>query len=249
MRSKEKPLKRYESDLVVHMENENLWLREVRDYLEFQIQQGFEKVFLPEPIRKGDSDLSLVSIRKDIGDCERCGLSRSRNKIVFGEGNPDADIMFIGEGPGADEDREGRPFVGRAGMLLTKMIGAMGLERSDVYIANVVKCRPPGNRDPEVQEIEACLPFLELQIRSVNPRIVVTLGRVSSQTLLQTKESIGKMRGIFRERNSIQVMPTYHPSFLLRKDQERQYKAEAWSDLRQVMALLGLPDSVQGGRR
>jgi len=233
----------------VTTENGNSWLRELREYLEFQIQQGFEEVILPGSRPQDDSELSLEAIREDLGDCNRCGLSRSRNKIVFGEGNPGAEIMFIGEGPGADEDREGRPFVGRAGMLLTKMIRAMGLERSEVYIANVVKCRPPENRDPDVKEIESCLPFLELQIRSVKPRVVVALGRVSAHSLLQTKESIGKMRGFFRERNGIQVMPTYHPSFLLRKEKERQYKAEAWSDLRQVMALLGLPDSAQGGTK
>ncbi len=223
------------------------WLWDVRDFLEFQIQQGFEEVFIPPRSGHDHSTLSLAGIRKELGECTRCGLSQTRNHIVFGEGSPHAGVMFIGEGPGAEEDREGRPFVGRAGALLTKMIGAMGLSRSDVYIANIVKCRPPRNRDPEVEEIAACLPFLELQVRSVNPKVVVALGRIAAGTLLQTTESIGKIRGTFYLRNGIKVMPTYHPSFLLRKEQDRRYKAEAWSDLRQVMALLGLPDSAQGG--
>ncbi|MDQ1238903.1 MAG: uracil-DNA glycosylase [Thermodesulfobacteriota bacterium] len=223
------------------------WLWDVRDFLEFQIQQGFEEVFMPPHSGHYHSTLSLERVRKELGDCTRCGLSQTRNHIVFGEGNPHAGVMFIGEGPGAEEDREGRPFVGRAGALLTKMVGAMGLSRSDVYIANIVKCRPPRNRDPEAEEIAACLPFLELQVRSVNPKVVVALGRIAAGTLLQTTESIGKIRGTFYLRNGIKVMPTYHPSFLLRKEQERGYKAEAWSDLRQVMALLGLPVSAQGG--
>jgi DNA polymerase len=224
-----------------------VWLWDMRNFLEFQIQQGFEEVFMPPSSGQDHSTLSLTGIREELGECTRCGLSQRRNHIVFGEGNPHAGVMFIGEGPGAEEDREGRPFVGRAGALLTKMIGAMGLSRSDVYIANIVKCRPPRNRDPEAEEIAACLPFLELQVRSVNPKVIVALGRIAAGTLLQTTVSIGKIRGAFYLRNGIKVMPTYHPSFLLRKEQERRYKAEAWSDLRQVMALLGLPDSAQGG--
>jgi DNA polymerase len=149
--------------------------------------------------------------------------------------------MFVGEGPGADEDREGRPFVGRAGQLLTRMIKAMGLERSEVYIANVVKCRPPGNREPHPMESGTCFPFLEAQIEAVRPRTIVALGKVAAGILLETAEPIGKLRGTFHDRKGIPVMPTYHPSFLLRNEADRRWKGEAWADLKQVMNLLGLP--------
>jgi len=208
----------------------------VRTYLQYQIDMGLGKVMLPQP-EKSD----LEKIREDLGDCTRCPLHKGRLKIVFGEGHPRASLMFVGEGPGADEDRQGRPFVGRAGQLLTKMIQAMGLDRSEVYIANVVKCRPPENRDPLPEEIATCFPFLEAQITAVAPRIIVALGRVAAGTLLGVKSSLSDLRGRFHDRKGVPVIPTYHPSFLLRQEPDRRCKAEAWSDLKKVMELLGLP--------
>jgi len=218
----------------------------IRNYLEYQINAGFAEVLIPKqpPVATGNSPLEAV--RKELGDCRRCPLYKNRTHIVFGEGDSNARLMFIGEGPGADEDREGRPFVGRAGRLLTKMIEAMGLDRSEVYIANVVKCRPPDNRDPEPHEKSACGPFLEAQIEAVKPEVIVTLGRIAASTLLNTKEPLGKIRGTFSHWKSIPVMPTYHPSYLLRQEPDRRPKAEAWADLKQVMALLGLPAPGSG---
>jgi uracil-DNA glycosylase family 4 len=180
----------------------------------------------------------LAEIREEIGDCKRCPLQERRNAIVFGEGDPNARLMFIGEGPGADEDRWGRPFVGAAGKLLDKMIKAMKLERSQVYIANIVKCRPPNDRTPEPVEIKTCLPFLEKQIEIIKPEAIVALGATSAHTLLETRETITKLRGTFRTRNGIQVMPTFHPSYLLRAEPDRGPKRLVWDDLKQVMALL-----------
>ncbi|MDQ7784416.1 MAG: uracil-DNA glycosylase [Desulfomonilaceae bacterium] len=218
----------------------------IRNYLEYQVNAGFTQVLIPRrsPVRTGSPRLQAV--REELGECTRCPLHRGRTHIVFGEGAPDARVLFIGEGPGADEDREGKPFVGRAGRLLTKMIEAMGCDRSDVYIANVVKCRPPGNRDPEPHEREACVSFLEAQIKAVNPEVIVTLGRIAANVLLNTKEPLGKIRGTFQDWNGIPVMPTYHPSYLLRREPDRRAKREAWTDLKQVMALLGLPVPASG---
>jgi len=229
--------------------DERDWFAAARNYLELLVNLGFHEVYI-RAARLGIRAIgcTLASAREELGQCTRCRLHATRRNIVFGEGNPNAEVMFLGEGPGADEDRQGRPFVGRAGALLTKMINAMGLDRSEVYIANVVKCRPPGNRDPEAEEIVACLPFLEQQIQCINPKVVVALGRVATAALLKNREPLSKIRGAFFERNGIKVMPTYHPSFLLRQERERRYKAEAWADLRQVMALMGLTDSVQESR-
>lgn len=223
-------------------------VRQVRAYLEYQLSQGVREIVLP-PV-KGPARLrpSLNAVRAELGDCTRCPLSATRRTIVFGEGNPTARVMFVGEGPGADEDREGRPFVGKAGRLLTRMINAMTLERSEVYIANVVKCRPPMNRDPEPREIATCFPFLEAQIAAVNPEVIVALGRIAATALLNTKDPIMKLRGTFHDRNGIPVMPTYHPSFLLRNEDDRKWKAEAWSDLKKVMSRLdaAVPDPGSG---
>jgi uracil-DNA glycosylase len=214
-------------------------LSEIRNYLAYQVNIGFKEVLLPD--LAPESQLTgLEAIRAELGDCTRCPLHRGRKNIVFGEGNPQARLMFVGEGPGADEDEQGRPFVGKAGQLLTKMIQAMKLEREDVYITNIVKSRPPGNRDPEPEEIAACLPFLEAQIKEISPEVIVALGRISAHTLLNTTEPISVLRGNFRQRGDIAVMPTYHPAFLLRG--ERQRKAEAWSDLKMVMARLGIAE-------
>lgn len=180
----------------------------------------------------------LEALRALWGDCARCPLSAGRNHLVFGEGAVPADLMFVGEGPGEQEDLQGRPFVGRAGELLTKMIEAMGLSRERVFIANVVKCRPPGNRDPEPGEVTACLPVLRAQIRLVRPRVIVSLGRVSAQTLLETSAPIGRLRGQWQRFGGVDLMPTFHPAYLLRSPEK---KKEAWQDLQLVMERLREP--------
>ncbi len=180
---------------------------------------------------------ALSAIRDDLGDCTRCKLHRlGRRQIVFGVGNPDAEIMFIGEAPGADEDIQGEPFVGRAGQLLTKMIEAMGFRRGEVYIANVLKCRPPENRNPEPDEIEQCQPFLLRQIAWVQPKVIIALGAFAARTLLQTDAPVSRLRGRVYEYRGAQLIPTFHPSFLLRSP---KYKRDAWEDLKQALALLG----------
>ena len=185
---------------------------------------------------------ALALVRADLGDCTRCRLHTGRRNLVFGVGNPDADLMFVGEGPGADEDEQGIPFVGRAGQLLTQIIKAMGYERDTVYIANVVKCRPPGNRNPEPDEIEQCDPFLMRQIEAVSPRVIVALGKFASQSLLRTTEPISRLRGRFQRLGDTPVMPTFHPSYLLRNPSA---KREVWEDMKQVMALLQEPPEVR----
>jgi len=223
-----------------------------RNYLEYQVHQGFTYVLLPprDPAEATSPHTvsSLEAIREELGECTRCPLHQSRTHIVFGEGDPRAGLMFIGEGPGADEDREGRPFVGRAGQLLTRMIKAMGLERSQVYIANVVKCRPSANRDPAPVEIATCFRFLEAQISAVGPQVIVAVGRIAAGALLDTRAPLSSLRGKFHDRKGIPVMPTYHPSYLLRQEPERRFKAEAWADLKQVMALMDMPVSGPGGK-
>ena len=178
---------------------------------------------------------TLAGIRDDLGDCQRCPLWSSRNHIVFGEGNPDARLVFIGEGPGADEDRCGQPFVGAAGQLLTKIIAAMKLDREAVYICNIVKCRPPNNRNPEPDEIRQCLPFLKRQLAAINPRVVCALGSVAARTLLNTQTPISRLRGRFHDFMGIPVMPTFHPAFLLRHPEK---KRDVWDDVQQIMKLL-----------
>ncbi len=221
---------------------------ELRNYVCYLVDMGWDQVLVSMVGQKKGQTPSakLTAIREEIGDCKRCPLSSGRRTIVFGEGSPEARLMFVGEGPGADEDREGRPFVGRAGQLLNRMINAMGLDRSQVYIANVVKCRPPGNRDPEPVEIQTCLPFLEAQINAISPQVIVGLGRIAVGSLLGRKISLTKTRGSFYYVNGIPFMPTYHPSFLLRKEPERKWKAEAWEDLKKVMAQLDLPIDGRG---
>ena len=182
-------------------------------------------------------DDTLLKIREDIGDCTRCKLHKGRNKIVFGDGSPNAKLVFIGEGPGADEDAQGLPFVGRAGKLLTQMIEAMGLQRKDVYICNVVKCRPPENRTPEPDEVEVCSPYLLRQIDVINPKVLVCLGAVAAKTLLETNRGITQFRGQWLEWRGRKLMATYHPAYLLRNPNA---KGEVWKDLQKVMAELGL---------
>jgi DNA polymerase len=179
---------------------------------------------------------SLVAIREDLGDCTRCKLhTLGRKQIVFGVGNPDADLMFVGEAPGADEDIQGEPFVGRAGQLLTRIIEAIGMKREDVYIANVIKCRPPGNRNPEPDEVAQCEPFLFHQIDTIKPKVIVALGKFAAQCLLRTSDPITRLRGReYKYRDAI-LMPTYHPAYLLRTPSA---KREVWEDMKRVKTLL-----------
>jgi uracil-DNA glycosylase len=179
-----------------------------------------------------------VAIRQEIGECTRCKLARGRHRLVFGVGNPSAELVFVGEGPGEDEDRQGEPFVGRAGQLLTRMIEAMGYARGDVYIANVVKCRPPGNRNPDPDEIEACEPFLRAQLAALRPRVIVALGKFAAQTLLRESTPISRLRGRWAAYQGVKLMPTFHPAYLLRSPEE---KKKAWEDLQLVMQELGKP--------
>jgi uracil-DNA glycosylase len=185
---------------------------------------------------KGCGSDALLALRADVGECTRCKLAGGRTTLVFGTGDPRAELMFVGEGPGADEDAQGEPFVGKAGQLLTKMIEAMGFRREDVYIANVVKCRPPGNRDPEPDEIAACEPFLARQIAAIGPKVVVALGRFAVQTLLRDPTPISRQRGSWRQYGGVKLMPTFHPAYLLRNPPE---KKRAWEDLQLVMKELG----------
>ena len=184
---------------------------------------------------------SLEKIRKSLGDCQHCKLAKGRTNLVFGAGNPQARLVFVGEGPGRDEDLQGEPFVGEAGQVLNRIITAMGLKREEVYICNVIKCRPPGNRDPEADEIAACAPFLLRQLQSVHPEVIVALGRFATQTLLGTKEAISKLRGKFHDYHGVPVMPTYHPSYLLRNRADAGPFWEVWEDMAQVLRLLKLP--------
>src|SRR5277367_2745818 len=180
---------------------------------------------------------TLEIIRTDLGECTRCKLHKTRNKIVFGDGSEKADLVFVGEGPGHDEDIQGLPFVGRAGKLLTQMIEAMGLQRKDVYICNVVKCRPPENRMPERDEIAACSPFLIRQIDAIHPKVIVCLGATAAQMLLNTNRSISAFRGEWLEYRGTRLLATYHPAYLLRNPAA---KSEVWKDLQKVMSVLGL---------
>jgi DNA polymerase len=187
---------------------------------------------------------TLEEIRQEIGDCTRCKLHRGRKSIVFGEGNAKAAVLFVGEGPGFEEDQQGRPFVGAAGQLLTDIIEkGMKIKRSDVYICNIVKCRPPGNRNPEPDEVATCIPFLKRQIAAIKPAVIVTLGNVPTQNLLGIKEGITKIRGKWQEYEGIPVMPTYHPSYLLRSPGEKKW---VWVDIKKVMERLGIAVPAKG---
>jgi uracil-DNA glycosylase family 4 len=192
----------------------------------------------PTPVSASASAANaLVTVRTDLGDCTRCKLhAQGRTQIVFGVGNPEADLMFVGEAPGADEDVQGIPFVGRAGQLLTKIIEAIGLSRADVYIANVIKCRPPGNRNPEPDEVATCEPFLFQQIDVIKPKVIVALGKFGAQTLLRTLDPISRLRGRVYEYRGAKLVPTFHPAYLLRNPSS---KREVWEDMKLVRTLLG----------
>jgi uracil-DNA glycosylase family 4 len=196
-----------------------------------------------------EQKLSLLQSmdEKEVKPCQRCRLCESRKQTVFGEGDADARIFFIGEGPGENEDLQGRPFVGRAGELLNKMIVAMGLRRQDVFIANIVKCRPPANRVPAPDEVAACTPYLVRQLEIIRPKVIVTLGLPASKYMLDSKLSMGKMRGQWYEWRGIKLMPTFHPAYLLRA-YTPENRALVWSDLQKVMAEVGLPAPRAGGK-
>ena len=252
-------------------------LEELKRYFEFQKILGLEVLVMARGKRKKDSTQSettqeknilnvqeqlgifdfsskkptLEEIRAEIDNGCTSKLHQWRKNIVFGEGDAKARLMFIGEAPGENEDKQGRPFVGRAGQLLTKIISAMGLERSDVYITNIVKCRPPENRTPEPDEIIACAPFLFKQIRAIDPEVIVCLGNVAAQTVLRTKEKLGNLRGKFHSYGRAKVMATYHPAALLRNS---GFKKPLWEDMQLVMKELGIsgpgisPSPIQSGR-
>lgn len=207
-------------------------LQAVKTVLGFYEALGFER--MPVAITRAEC---LKMLRSDLGDCTRCRLSKDRKTIVFGEGNPRARLMLIGEGPGREENIQGRPFVGEAGQLLTRLIEKMGFKREDVYIANIVKCRPPSNRDPNDDEIASCLPFLKRQIQTISPEVIMTLGRIAAHTLLTEKTPISRLRGKFVEYEGVHLMPTFHPAYLLRNPKD---KILVWADAQKVLAKLGL---------
>ncbi|ADR18924.1 uracil-DNA glycosylase [Calditerrivibrio nitroreducens] len=207
-------------------------------YYDHIIGNDFTDKSIPSPslnLQNSSKFEQMQKIIEEVSSCFKCILGKTRLNVVPGEGNLDAEIMFIGEGPGEDEDRQGRPFVGRAGQLLTKMIEAMGYKREEVYIANIVKCRPPNNRAPFDEEAFACIGYVKKQIEIVNPKVIVTLGSTATRYLLNTDKKISTIRGEFQEYNGIKVMPTFHPSYLLRN---QSMKKPAWEDLKKVIAFL-----------
>jgi len=191
-----------------------------------------------EFVLKKRGPLSLINLNEKILKCERCGLSLTRKNAVPGEGNPKAELMFVGEAPGRDEDFEGRPFVGKAGQLLTKIIKAMQLERSEVFITNVVKCRPPENRTPLKDEIERCKEYLLEQIEIIKPRVIIALGKVAADFFIPSEQGIMSLRGNFHEFRGIKVMPTFHPSYLIRNEGNKEIRKIVWEDMKKVMAFL-----------
>lgn len=229
------------------------FVKQTRQFLEAQQQLGLD--FVPgdpnAPTRErpqterdllGSGTLTLDATRQVLGECTRCKLHPHRTQIVFGVGDPQADLIFVGEAPGADEDAQGEPFVGRAGQLLTRMIEAIGLKREEVYICNVLKCRPPNNRTPEADEIAACEPFLIAQLKAIKPKLICALGGVAVSSLLKTKTALSKLRGAFHDYQGIPLLVTYHPAYLLRNPNE---KKSAWQDLqllqKEYVRLTGRP--------
>jgi DNA polymerase len=213
-------------------------ITDLKNYLEYLKGMGIEAIpAAGEKVKKifPSKFPTLEAIRRELGDCKRCKLHRTRRTIVFGEGNEKAKLMFIGEGPGYDEDVQGRPFVGKAGQLLTKIIQSIHFERQEVYIANIIKCRPPQNRNPEPDEIKSCSPFLMKQIQAIEPKIICALGTFAAQTLLQTDAKITSLRGRTFDLEGIKVLPTYHPAFLLRNPDK---KREVWEDMKQIAEWL-----------
>jgi uracil-DNA glycosylase len=209
-------------------------LRGVKQMAESEMMAGVSELYGEKGSQK---TVSLESVRTAVSNCTLCGLSKTRTNTVFGEGKDDASLMFIGEAPGRDEDIQGRPFVGRAGKLLTDIIKAMGLGREDVYIANILKCRPPENRNPMPEEITKCSAYLTEQIRFIKPKVICALGKFASQTLLNTDTPISELRGKFHDYRGIKLMPTYHPAYLLRNPSS---KKEVWEDMKAIAKELGI---------
>jgi uracil-DNA glycosylase family 4 len=221
----------------------------LREELDYFRDLGFRELYVSasQPAAPGvvpGTFRDLPSLAAFLKDCPRCKLSKTRTQIVFGQGNPRAELVFVGEAPGREEDEQGLAFVGRAGQLLTKIIEAIGKKREDVFILNVLKCRPPSNRNPEADEVAACRPFLDEQIRLISPRAIVTLGTFAAQSVLETDEPIGRLRGRWRTVKGIRVMPTFHPAFLLRSPER---KKDVWEDMKLVRDYLA--EEVIGGRR
>lgn len=222
-------------------------LRQVKGNILADMEMGLESPFMPD-LLTGDQEKpkdmagSLKELEKIIGDCRRCKLHAKRTCMVFGEGNPKARLVFVGEGPGREEDLAGKPFVGEAGKLLTKIIeNGMGLKRSDIYICNIVKCRPPDNRAPDRDEVEACIPFLREQIRIIGPEVICALGRTAAQELLGRSFKITQERGKWQSYMGIPLMPTYHPAYIVRNpSRERELKGHVWADVQKIMAKLGI---------
>ncbi len=211
---------------------------DLKAYFQYMKGLGYQGVVLSEnSVRilerwnKGGLAETLDTIQVDLGACQRCKLHKGRKHIVFGAGNPRAKLAFVGEGPGYEEDIQGEPFVGKAGQLLTRILRAIGLTREDVYICNIIKCRPPGNRNPEPDEIAACIPFLRRQLRAIGPGLICALGTFAAQTLLATKTPISRLRGNFYTYEGIRILPTYHPAFLLRNPAK---KADVWEDMQKL---------------
>jgi len=203
---------------------------QLKAHLQYQKALGITAVFSQQ---KTKVPLSLDEIRREMGECTRCRLHKGRHHLVFGEGNPRALLVFVGEAPGRDEDLQGRPFVGKAGELLTRIIEAISLTRKEVYITNILKCRPPNNRDPKLDEISTCFPFLIKQLETIKPKIICALGTFAAQTILRTENKISSLRGFFHNYHDVMLMPTYHPAFLLRNP---QFKKHVWEDMKMIKA-------------
>lgn len=209
-------------------------LSQIKGYFNFYKNLGLDFILMERMAESAIGHLSLLEIEQKLGNCQRCKLHKGRHHIVFGTGNEKAKLVFVGEAPGYDEDMQGKPFVGKAGQLLTKIIEAIGLTRQDVYITNVVKCRPPGNRNPELDEISACNPFLAQQLEAIKPKLICALGTFAAQTLLKTKAPISKLRGKFYPyHKDIKLMATFHPAYLLRNPQDKRLVWEDMKALRQ----------------
>lgn len=210
-------------------------LEATRNVIQDAKREGYIEVMKSNTAHSKESEAALTQIREEIGDCTRCPLHKDRNHIVFGVGNPQADLVIVGEAPGRDEDLKGEPFIGRAGKLLTDILSAIGLSRQDVYICNIIKCRPPKNRNPEPIEIQTCEPFLQKQLAAIDPTMILTLGKFATQTLLREETPISKLRGQWTTYLDTPLLPTYHPAYLLRNPSA---KKDVWEDMKKLHALL-----------
>ena len=226
----------------------------IKRTLESEKLAGVEEIYMKVKSKKekgkikeeGKTAVTLEELEEKVGRCQSCPLAETRKNVVFGEGDPKAGLMFVGEAPGGDEDEQGRPFVGRAGQLLTKIIESIGLRRKDVFIANILKCRPPGNRNPLPSEIALCSPYLLRQVELIKPRVICALGKFAAQTLLNTETPISMLRGRFYDYHGIKLMPTYHPAYLLRNSQG---KKEVWQDMQAIAKELGIKIPEHGKKK